>query len=87
VIARFKSTPESVPDLKWEIKELVVAGNRVVVRGEATGTPVRPVFGLTPTGRSFKVMSLDMHMIEGNKIVRTYHLENWTVAARQLAGN
>src|ERR1700680_2924613 len=87
VIARFKSTAESVPDLKWEIKELVVAGNRVVVRGEATGTPVRPVFGLTPTGRSFKVMSLDIHTIEGNRVVRTYHVENWTAAARQLSGN
>src|SRR5258708_3043377 len=29
----------SIPDMKFEIKEVLVAGNRVIVRGEVTGTP------------------------------------------------
>jgi hypothetical protein len=27
---------EAFPDLKWEIKEVLVSGNHVIVRGEAT---------------------------------------------------
>jgi predicted ester cyclase len=77
VIAGIKSRGETIPDLKWEIKELIVAGNEVIVRGEASGTPVAPLYDVQPTGRGFKIMSIDIHTIEGGKIVRTYHLEDW----------
>src|ERR1700730_88203 len=29
----------SIPDMKFDIKEILVAGDRVIVRGEVTGTP------------------------------------------------
>jgi hypothetical protein len=29
-------------------------------------------------------MSIDVHTVKGGKFVRTYYLENWTVAIRQL---
>jgi hypothetical protein len=57
------------------------------VRGEATGTPVQPFLGVQPTGKSFRTMSIDVHTVKRGKIVRTYHLENWTVAIRQLGAN
>jgi predicted ester cyclase len=56
----------------------------VIVRGEATGTPVRALLGLEPTGKSFRTMSIDIHSIEKGKIKRSYHVENWIVALRQL---
>jgi hypothetical protein len=38
----------------------------------------------TPTnGKSFKLMSLDLHTIDGGKIARTYHVEDWQGAFRQ----
>src|SRR5216684_2474579 len=30
---------QSIPDMKFDIKEVLVAGDRVIVRGEVTGTP------------------------------------------------
>ena len=39
VMAGIGQRLRAIPDLKWEIKEVLVAGNRVIVRGEATGTP------------------------------------------------
>ena len=33
------SFANSIPDLKFDIKEVLLAGDRVVVRGEVTGTP------------------------------------------------
>jgi len=76
---------KAIPDLKWEIKEVVVSGNRAIVRGEATGTPAGNLMGTPTNGKSFKLMSIDIHTIEGGKIVRTYHVEDWQGAFRQLS--
>jgi hypothetical protein len=45
VIAGVGQRLKSVPDLKWEIKEVLVSGNQVTVRGEATGTPAGEFMG------------------------------------------
>src|SRR5580704_16707273 len=48
-----------LPDLNWTIKELFVSGeNTIIVRGEATGTPIKTFLGAEPTGRSFRTMSI-----------------------------
>ena len=76
---------KSVPDLKWEIKEILVSGNQVTVRGEATGTPAGEFMGAPHTGKSFKLMSIDVHTLEDGKMVRSYHIEDWLGAVRQLS--
>ena len=75
---------KGVPDLKWEIKDVLVSGNQVTVRGEATGTPAGEFMGAPHTGKSFKLMSIDVHTLEGGKMVRSYHVEDWIGAVRQL---
>ena len=84
VIAGIGQRLKSVPDLKWEIKEIVVAGNQVTVRGEATGTPAAEFMGAPYSGKSFKLMSIDVHTLDGGKLVRSYHIEDWIGAVRQL---
>ena len=84
VIAGIAARLKSVPDLKWQIKDVLVSGNQVTVRGEATGTPVGEFFGATHTGKSFKVMSIDVHTLEGGKMIHSYHIEDWIGAVRQL---
>ena len=37
---------KAVPDLKWEIKDVLVSGNQVTVRGEASGTPAAAFMGV-----------------------------------------
>lgn len=76
---------KAVPDLKWEIKEVLVAGNRVTVRGEASGTPAGSFMGVAHGGKRFKIMSIDIHTLEAGKIVRSYHIEDWMGAVRQLS--
>ena len=85
VIAGIGQRLKSVPDLKWEIKEVLVSGNQVTVRGEATGTPAGEFMGAPHSGRSFKLMSIDVHTLEGGKMVRSYHIEDWLGAVRQLS--
>ena len=87
VIAGIAARLKSVPDLKWQIKDVLISGDQVTVRGEATGTPAGEFFGATHTGKSFKVMSIDVHTIEDGKMVRSYHIEDWIGAVRQLGAN
>ncbi len=73
-----------VPDATFEIKELFVLGDRVIVRGEATGTPAKEFIGMPPTGRRYQIMTIDILTIANGMITKTYHLENWWGALEQL---
>ena len=74
----------SIPDMKFDIKEVLVAGDRVIVRGEVTGTPAGDLFGVPHTGKSFRMMAIDIQTIKDGKITKTYHMENWLSALGQL---
>ena len=75
---------KSIPDMKFDVKEVLVAGDRVIVRGEVTGTPAGDLFGVPHSGKSFRIMAIDIQTIRDGKIARTYHLENWLSALGQL---
>ncbi len=74
----------AVPNLKWEVMEILNDGSRYVVRGRATGTPAKPFLGVEPAGKSFDIMSIDIHTVRNGKIVESYHVEDWAGAIRQL---
>ena len=74
-----------IPDLNWEIQELIQEGNQIVVRSRATGTPVGPLFGVDGKGKGFDILAIDIHTVEDGKIVRSYHVEDWAGALRQLS--
>lgn len=75
-----------MPDLNWEVQEMVQEGNKVVVRSRATGTPNGPLFGVDGEGRSFDILTIDLHTVEDGKIISSYHLEDWAGALQQLKG-
>jgi ketosteroid isomerase-like protein len=75
---------KSIPDMTFEINEVLVAGDRTIVRGEVSGTPAGELFGAPYTGKSFKIMAIDIQTIKDGRISRTYHLENWVSALAQL---
>src|SRR6185295_4436529 len=80
----FKQVGASVPDLAWSVTDIMVSGDRVIVRGEATGTPVGELFGARPTGKSFKTMAIDVFTVRGDKLASAYHVENWVDAIQQI---
>jgi predicted ester cyclase len=75
---------QAVPNLKWEIQDILRDGDRYVVRGRATGTPAKPFLGVEPAGKSFDIMSIDIHTVKNGKITVSYHIEDWAGAIRQL---
>lgn len=74
-----------IPDLKWEPQDIAVDGNKFVVRSLVTGTPNGDFMG-TPTDgtKSFKIMSIDFHIVENGKLQSVHHVEDWGTAMKQL---
>ena len=75
-----------MPDLNWAIQDMHQDGDTFIVRSRATGTPVAPFFGVDGQGRSFDIMTIDIHELDDGVIVRTYHVEDWAGALQQLSG-
>jgi SnoaL-like polyketide cyclase len=61
------------------------AASCVLRSSEATGTPKGELFGVKPSGRSFKTMSIDVFTVKGEKLASAYHVENWVGALQQLS--
>lgn len=81
---QFKMFGTIIPDLHWTIEDIWTSGDRIVVRGEASGTPVQPLFGVKPTGKSFRTISIDTFTVRNGKLASAYHVENWAAAMQQI---
>ena len=84
-LAELQGIGSALPNLTWKVEEILpVGGNRFVVRGRATATPVKPFLGVEPNKRSFEIMSIDIHTVENHKITKSFHVEDWLGATGQL---
>jgi predicted SnoaL-like aldol condensation-catalyzing enzyme/predicted ester cyclase len=81
----FKGMGSTVPDLHWAIKDIQVLGDRIIVRGQATGTPVQEFWGAKPTGKGFNTMAIDLFTVRDGKLASAYHVENWMTPLQQIS--
>jgi predicted SnoaL-like aldol condensation-catalyzing enzyme len=80
----FQGMGTTVPDLRWEIRDIKVLGDQIVVRGQATGTPAQEFWGAKPTGKSFNTMAIDIFTVREGKLATAYHVENWMTPLQQI---
>lgn len=74
-----------IPDLTWAVQDVLVDGDKVVVRSIASGSPRGPFMGKDLDGsRSFRIDTIDIHEVRDGRIARAYHLEDWATAMKQL---
>lgn len=63
------------------MSEIWQDGDTYIVRGIATGTPQGPFLDVDPaTGKSFEIMSIDVHRFEDDRLKESYHIEEWLTA-------
>lgn len=75
-----------IPDLRWDIQEVIVSEDRVVVRSIASGSPKGEFFGMTLDGsKSFRIDTIDIHTMRDGKIAEVHHVEGWATALQQLS--
>lgn len=49
------------------------------------GAPTKTFFGVEPSGKSFEIMTIDIHTVENGRITKSYHVEEWAKAIQQLS--
>lgn len=84
VIAEMKYSIDAVPDLHWEVKELLLDRDRIAVRAVNTGTPVKEWLGVAPTGASFEIVEYAIYKVSNGRFVQMTNLHDSADARRQL---
>lgn len=77
---------QMLPNMKYEMKRVYISGNDVIVRGSLESSPNGKMFLGTPIkeGKTFKIMTIDIHTIKNGKMIKSYHLEDMLGALKQL---
>jgi steroid delta-isomerase-like uncharacterized protein len=86
MIGVFSERLKAVPDYRATVIDLVAEGDKVVVFGRDTGTPVVEFMGIAPTGKSFDVTWVDLYHIRDGQIVEMIAEMNMDTMRKQLAG-
>lgn len=72
------------PDLRVEVEEVTVEGERVAARVRITGTHLGPLLGIPPTGRPICVEGVEILRVRDGRIVEQWGITDLQTLARQL---
>ncbi|WP_052852681.1 ester cyclase [Streptomyces avicenniae] len=86
VLAVQRHDVDAVPDLHWELKELLLDGDRLAARLVNTGTPVKEWLGVPATGASFEIVEYAVYQVRDGRFVHMTALHDSAAMRRQLTG-
>ena len=84
--AMFTMMRGAFPDFRFDVKEILQDGNKVVVRARATGTHEGEFMGMAPTGNTFEMGLIDIMEFEDGKMAAHWGLMDMAALMRQLGG-
>ena len=86
MIADFRGHTEAIPDLRWEIQDLVIEGDRIAARLLDTGTPAKEWLGLAPTGVTVTFVECAFYEIRDGRIAASWYMMDADSVRQQLGG-
>jgi steroid delta-isomerase-like uncharacterized protein len=72
----FRMLISAFPDISVEIAEILSEAGRAAVRVSVTGTHRGDLFGVPASGKSVRFALHEFHEFEGDRLRRTYHMED-----------
>lgn len=84
VITVQRQDVDAVPDLHWEVKELLFDRDRIAVRAINTGTPAKEWLGVPPSGASFEIVEYAIYKVRDGRFVQMTALHDSGDMLRQL---
>lgn len=72
-----KNFSTGFPDITITIHEIFGSHEKAAVRAEMSFTHTSTFMGITPTNKQLTIALHDFHYLKDNKIVKTWHLEDW----------
>jgi predicted ester cyclase len=85
--AQITAFRRAMPDYNVTHEDLIVGGDRVAVRNTVSGTHQGAFMGHEPTGRRIEMRTMDIHQVRDNRIVATWHLEDFAGLMAQLTAS
>ncbi len=73
-----------MPDLHWELTNLIIDGDRVGAQLINTGTPAKTFVGVRPTGKAFKVVEYAIYQIIDGRFKHMAAIHDAEEVKRQL---
>ncbi|MFI5845104.1 ester cyclase [Catenuloplanes sp. NPDC051500] len=84
VVGVLKGIVDAVPDIHWEVKELLFDRDGIAVRAINTGTPAKEWLGVAPTGASFTIVEYAIYKVRAGRFVQMTNLHDSAELRRQL---
>lgn len=84
VVKVLKGIVEAVPDIHWEVKELLFDRDGIAVRAINTGTPAKEWLGVPPSGASFEIVEYAIYKVGNGRFVQMTNLHDSAEMLRQL---
>ncbi|GAB7043417.1 MULTISPECIES: ester cyclase [Catenuloplanes] len=84
VLAVQRHDVDAVPDLHWEIRELLLDRDRIAIRAINTGTPAKEWLGVPPSGASFEIVEYAIYRVADGRFIQMTALHDSADLRRQL---
>ncbi|MET8359888.1 ester cyclase [Micromonospora sp. NPDC005171] len=84
VVTVLKGIADAVPDIHWEVDELLFDRDGIAVRAINTGTPVKEWLGVPPSGASFKIVEYAIYQVSDGRFSHMTNLHDSAEMLRQL---
>ncbi|MEU6609492.1 ester cyclase [Streptomyces shenzhenensis] len=84
VVAVLKGIVDAVPDIHWEVDELLLDRDGIAVRAINTGTPVKEWLGVPASGASFRIVEYAIYKVRDGRFVQMTNLHDSAEMLRQL---
>jgi len=84
VVAVLKGIADAVPDIRWDIEEILFDRDGIAVRAKNTGTPAKDWLGVAPTGKSFEITEYAIYKVRDGRFVHMTNLHDSAEMLRQL---
>lgn len=75
---------KAVPDLRCDVQDLLITGDKVTVRMVFTGTHTGDFMGHKGTGKPIRFFAIDILHVRDGKIFEDWHLEDNLTLLKQL---
>jgi len=85
-IENFGRILASMPDVRVNVEDCIVAGDRVVARNTYVATHTQTIRGIAPTGKSFSFHTIDIWRVENGRFAEHWDLTDTAEVLRQLKG-
>lgn len=84
ILAVQRAEVEAVPDLHWELRNLIIDGDRLGAQLVNTGKPTKTFVGVDATGASFEVVEYAVYQVTEGRFRHMAAIHDAEAVKRQL---